>query len=518
MTEKSARPSLFRSLRVRNYRLYATGSIASNTGTWMQRIAQDWLVLTLTDNDPVALGFVTFLQFAPSLLFAMFGGLIADRYDKRTVLRVTQTVVALSALILGLLEITDVVAVWHVLVLATVVGVATAIEAPSRQAFASELVGPADLVNAVGLNSASFNAARLIGPAIAGVLIGWLGTGPVFILNAASSVWIIVLLTMIDPKKLFRAKRLTRQRGQLKDSIRYVRTRPDILLTICLVTAVSLFGLNLQVIIPLVTTEVFHKGATEYGLLASALAIGTLIGSLTGAGRQNRPRFRQLVTYAGVFGLLEVGIAFIGNYNWFAIALIPTGMASLYFMISANASVQLTVDPQMRGRVMAMYMMFLMGGGAFGSPLIGFVTKLVGIQWAIALGGGVTFIAAALIGLLVVRREGGVQVETSLHSSPHLLVNVGGEQFFPHVRTDTVDDGFPEPVDDAAGGQVSGGDDRDDGDGDRPPDDVPQPTPDAPPTNTPLTKDLTNDKCCRPSLRPGDRPGESRSKPRRVQA
>lgn len=428
------KPKLFRSLRIRNYRLYAIGSIASNTGTWMQRIAQDWLVLTLTGNDAIALGFVTFLQFAPSLIFGLLGGLIADRYDKRTVLRFTQGMIATCALVLGVLDMTHVVVLWHVYALALAMGISNSIEAPSRQAFASELVGPADLVNAVGLNSASFNAARLVGPAIAGVLIGLIGTGPVFLLNTVSSIWIIGLLTMIDPTKLVRSERLVRERGQVRASLRYVKTRPDIILTICLVTAVSLFGLNLQVIIPLVATQVFHEGATEYGLLASALALGTLMGALTGAGRQNKPRFRQLVTYAMLFGLVETGLAFIGSYAWFGLALIPTGVVSLFFMISANASVQLSVDPQMRGRVMALYMMFFMGGGAFGAPLIGIITRLVGIQWAIAIGGGVTFFAALLIGLLVVRREGGLHVEAHWHSKPHLMVNVGDEQFIPHPR------------------------------------------------------------------------------------
>ncbi|MEO6958170.1 MAG: MFS transporter, partial [Antricoccus sp.] len=290
--------SMFRSLKIRNYRLYAIGSITSNTGTWMQRIAQDWLVLKLTGNDPIALGAVTFLQFSPTLIIGMVGGVIADRYDKRTILRCTQSAAAVCALALGILDIANIIAIWQVYLLALALGVTTAIEAPSRQAFASELVGHKDLLNAVALNSASFNAARLIGPALAGLLIGWINTGPVFLINAASSVWIIVLLTMIDPTKLFRAEPLRRQRGQVRDAVRYVRARPNILLTIMLVSIVSLFGLNLQVIIPLVSTRVFHQGATQYGLLASALALGTLAGALTGAGRARQPRLRQLVIYA----------------------------------------------------------------------------------------------------------------------------------------------------------------------------------------------------------------------------
>lgn len=422
---------MFRSLRTRNYRLYAIGSLGSNTGTWMQRIAQDWLVLQLSDNSPIALGMVTFLQFSPTLVFGLLGGLIADRYDKRTILRCTQTVVLLAAAILGVLDITGVVVLWHVFVLAATLGVANAIEAPARQAFASELVGPDNLVNAVGLNSASFNAARLIGPAISGLMIGWIGTGPVFIINAVSSVLIIVLLTMIDPTKLYRSAPLARARGQLRESFRYIRTRSDLMLTIALVSMVSLFGLNLQVTIPLAATTIFKQGASQYGLLASALALGTLAGALIGAHRTTRPRARSLVLAAFGFGVAEIGLAFIGNYWFFAAMLIPTGMVSLYFMISANATVQLSADPQMRGRVMAVYMLFLMGTGAFGSPLVGWIADTWSVQWSIAIGGIAVVIASTVIGWLMTKRAGGVRVETHLHSSPHLEIHLGEERLIP---------------------------------------------------------------------------------------
>lgn len=426
--------SMFRSLKVRNYRLYAIGSITSNTGTWMQRIAQDWVVLKLTGNDPIALGAVTFLQFSPTLLIGMVGGVIADRYDKRTILRFTQAAVAVFALVLGLLDIANIIAIWQVYVLALCLGVVNAIGAPARQAFASELVGPTELINAVALNSASFNAARLIGPALAGVLIGWIDTGPVFLLNAVTSVWIIVLLTMIDPTKLYRPERLPRQRGQVRDAVRYVRQRPNILLTIVLVSIVSLFGLNLQVIIPLVSTRVFHQGATQYGLLASALALGTLAGALTGAGRARQPRLRQLVIFSILFGLLEIGLSFITAYLPFAIMLIPLGVVTLLFTVSANSIVQLSADPAMRGRVMALYMTFFMGAGAFGSPLIGVLADWLGISGAIMVGGALTAIGAGVVGILMARMSGGVHVETHLHSRPHLEVHLGQEQILPHPR------------------------------------------------------------------------------------
>ena len=432
--EAGGRFGVFRSLRYRNYRLYATGAILSNIGTWMQRIAQDWLVLELTDGNAFALGVVTFLQFVPTLGLGMVGGVIADRYDKQTVLRFTQAGVALTAATLGVLDLTGAVTVWWVYVLALVLGIINAIESPSRVSIASELVPEKDVVNAVGLNSSSFNAARLIGPAIAGVLIGWIGTGPVFLINAASSLWIIALLSMIDPNERYGVDRVERERGQVREAFSYVRRRPEIVLTILLVTCVSFFGLNLQVIVPLVATQVFHQGAAQYGLLASSLALGTLAGALAGAGRKRRPRLRSLVVSALLFGLFEIAIAWIGNYWLFALALVPVGVVSLFFIISANAFVQLSVESATRVRVMALYMMLFMGAGAFGSPLVGWLTSLWGIQWALAICGAATALCALGIGLLLARRLGGFHVEAHLRTRPWLQVHIGEEQMFPYRR------------------------------------------------------------------------------------
>ncbi|MFV0535404.1 MAG: MFS transporter [Cumulibacter sp.] len=424
---------MFRSLRHRNYRLYFTGSILSNTGTWMQRIAQDWLVLELTGQDAIALGTVTFLQFVPTLFLGMYGGVLADRLQKRSVLRVTQFVVAISAAVLGVLILGDVVALWHVYAMALLLGCANAIEAPSRTSFASELVPTEDVVNAVGLNSSSFNAARLIGPAISGVLIGWIGIGPVFLINAASSLWIIMLLTMIDTTKLYDTHQASREPGQVRAALRYVRSRADLMVLIGLATAVSLFGLNLQVMIPLISTHVFHRGAAEYGLLASALALGTLSGALLAARRSAQPRLRFLLTTALLFGLAEVAIAWIGNYWVFALLLIPTGIVSLAFLVSANATVQLSVDSSTRGRVMALYFMALMGAGAFGSPLVGWMTDIWGIQYAFMISGLLTAASALLAAWLLARREGGLQVEIS-RRSPRLQVRIGSARMIPYRR------------------------------------------------------------------------------------
>lgn len=424
---------MFRSLRHRNYRLYFTGSIFSNTGTWMQRIAQDWLVLELTGQDPVALGTVTFLQFVPTLLLGMYGGVLADRLPKRSILRVTQLVVALAAAVLGVLIVGDAVVLWHVYAMALALGCANAIEAPSRTAFAGELVPAADVVNAVGLNSSSFNAARLVGPAVSGVLIGWIGTGPVFLINAASSLWIILLLTMIDTSRLYDTHQGGREPGQVRAALRYVRSRLDLMIMIGLATAVSLFGLNLQVLIPLVATHVFHEGAAEYGLLASSLALGTLSGALLSARRSTRPRLRGLIVAALLFGLAEVAIAWVTSYWLFAAMLVPTGMVSLAFLVAANATVQLSVDSRTRGRVMALYFMALMGAGAFGSPLVGWMTDLWGIQVALALCGSLTALSAVVAGAILVQRGGGMRIETS-RTRPRIQVRIGQERMIPYRR------------------------------------------------------------------------------------
>lgn len=425
---------IFRSLRHRNFRLYALGAIFSNTGTWMQRIAQDWLVLELTHQDPVALGLVTFLQFVPTLVLGMVGGVLADRLDKRSVLRITQAVVAIAAATLGILIISDAITVWQVYAMALALGIANAIEAPSRTAIASELVPADDLVNAVGLNSASFNAARLVGPALAGLLIGWIGMGPVFLINAATSVWIIILLSMIDMSKSFDVHHAGREKGQIREALRYVRNRPDLMLIIALATCFSLFGLNLQVLIPLVSTHVFHQGAAQYGLLASCLALGTLTGALLSANRKSRPRLRGLIASALVFGLAEIAIAWIEIYWLFAVMLVPTGVVSLYFLISANSSVQLSVDAVTRGRVMALYFVALMGAGAFGAPLVGWMSDMWGIQMAMALCGALTALSAVCIGGFLIHHEGGLHVRAHLRSRPHLEVQVGTETMIPYHR------------------------------------------------------------------------------------
>jgi MFS family permease len=386
----------FRSLRIPNYRLWASGSIVSNTGTWMQRVAQDWLVLTqLTNNSGVAVGITTGLQFAPMLLLAPFAGAAADRFNRRRVLLATQSMSGLLALILGVLVVTDTAELWHVYVLAGLLGVAAAVDAPARQAFVSELVGTEDLPNAVGLNSASFHAGRLLGPGVAGLLIHWFGTGPVFLINGVTFGAVVVSLLRMKVADLRPQIMSRRGSGSVRDGIRYVRARPDILLLLVIVGMIGTFGLNFQMTTALMARLTFDKGAGEYGLLGSIMAVGSLAGALL-AARRERPSLRLVIGAAFAFGVFATLSALAPTYWLFALSLVPVGLASLTLMASANATVQLSTDPTMRGRVMALYLAIFMGGTPIGAPVIGWVGEQFGPRWTILLGGIVAMITAVL--------------------------------------------------------------------------------------------------------------------------
>ena len=414
---------MFASLRIRNYRLFASGSLVSNTGTWMQRVAQDWLVLELSGGSGVALGIVTALQFGPILLFGMYGGILADRYDKRRLLLATQTALGLLALTLGLLDVAGVVALWHVFVLAAGLGIATSVDTPVRQAFVSELVGPDRLPNAVGLNSATFNAARLIGPGVAGLLIAAFSTGPVFLINAASFGFTIVALLAMRPEELFRSARVARGKGQLQEALRYVRARPDLLLPMVLVFIVGTFGLNFQLTTALMAREVFGLGASAFGLLGSCVAVGSLSGALLSTRRTTRPRLRLLIGAAVAFGVAEIVVGLMPTFVLFAIFLVPAGATALIFIIAANSSVQLGVDATMRGRVMALYLLFFMGGTPVGAPIVGWLAEHFGPRSGIVVGGICSLLAAVLIGLYLAARS-GLRVEAHVHSRPYLQLSV----------------------------------------------------------------------------------------------
>ncbi len=373
----------------------------------MQRVAQDWLVLQLSGQSGVALGITTGLQFLPMLVLAPFAGTLADRYSKRKVLIATQSFMAAVGVILGVLDITGVAQVWHVYVLALLLGVGAACDAPARQSFVIEMVGRDDLANAVGLNSASFNLGRVIGPALAGFLIVLVGTGPVFLINAASFGAVIFALTKMRPAELMPVPRAARGRGQLLEGIRYVRRRPDLVMVMVVVFFVGTFGLNFQLTSALMATEIYGKGAGEYGLLGTFVAIGSLSGALL-AARRGRPRIRLIVASAVAFGLVEIVAGLMPSYWTFVATLIPLGLFQMTMLNSANATMQLAVDPAMRGRVMALYMAVLMGGTPIGSPLIGWLAETFGARWSLIVGGAVSVAAALVAGALLARQRGMV--------------------------------------------------------------------------------------------------------------
>ena len=395
---------MFRSLRVRNYRLYAGGQLISLTGTWMQRVAQDWLVLELT-NSGTALGIVTALQFLPSLLFGLWGGLLADRYDKRKLLLATQTGLALVALILGVLDVTGIVQYWQVLVLALALGLVSAIDSPVRQSFVVEMVGPDDLTNAVGLNSTIFNSARILGPAVAGVMITAIGTGWAFVANGISSIAVLTGLALMRPAELRPSPAIDRIRGQLRAGLHYVRQRQDLLLTMVLVFVVGTFGLNFQITTALLAKQVFHRSATGYGLLSTALAVGACVGAVLATRRRTRPSLLFLLLAATAFGLLEILAGSMPGFGATALMLVLVGLAMLTFTTAANSSVQLGVEATMRGRVMALYLMCFLGGTPIGAPIVGWVASTVGPRWGM-IGGGLVCMAMAVgMALYLVRRR-----------------------------------------------------------------------------------------------------------------
>ncbi len=398
----------FQALSVRNFRLYSLGGVVSNTGTWMQRVAQDWLVLELTSSGS-ALGITTGLQFLPFLLVSPFAGLIADRYSKRLMLAVTQASLAVSAGLLGLLAVTGLVEIWHVYVLALIFGIGTAFDAPARQSFVVEMVGPDNLPNAVGLNSASFNLGRIIGPGVAGLLIAAMGsgtraTGWVILLNAVSYVAVLGSLRAMRSSELSPSQPLPRAKGALRQGVRYVQARPDLIFVFVVAFAAGTFGLNFQMTTALMATTEFHKGAGEYGLLGSFMAIGSLAGALL-AARRGYPRRLVLVLAAVTFALAEIVAGVMPTYWLFAAWLPVVGVSALTLLNSLQTVVQLSVDADIRGRIMALYMMVLMGGTPFGAPVVGWVGDTFGARWTLIGGGLATLLTVLLATAWLIRAQ-----------------------------------------------------------------------------------------------------------------
>lgn len=414
----------FRSLAERNYRLFFLGALVSNVGTWMARTAQSWLVLVeLTDHSSTALGYVTAAQFLPMLLLAPWSGLIADRYPKRTVLVLTQLGMGVAQGALAALVLTHSVTLVHVYVLSFLTGACAAVDGPTRQAFVSEVVGPDLLTNAVGLNSANFNAARLLGPGLAGVLIAVLGTGWVLAVNAVSYAAIVLSVLRMDGRRLWPAP-LARGSGAIRQGWAYVVGRPDILLIMAIIFLQGTFGMNFQMTTALIATTVFGKGPGEFGMLGSIMAVGSLTAALLVA-RRAQPRLRTILASLAAFAVFMVAAALAPTYELFALALVPVGLAAMTILPTCNSFVQVTVEPAMRGRVMALYLAIFLGGTPLGSPFIGWVGDAWGARWTLLVGAASALVALAGA-LAYLMGYGGVRVRYRPDRSPHLVVSTRG--------------------------------------------------------------------------------------------
>lgn len=386
----------FRSLRNRNYRIWAAGAAVSNIGTWMQRTAQDWLVLTeLTHHNAAAVGVVMGLQSAPQLLLLPWTGYAADRLDRRKLLLITQAVMGVLALALGLLVVGGVARLWQVDVFAFVFGCANAFDAPARHSFVSELAGETDLLNAVALNSTSFNAGRMIGPAVAGLCIGVLGSGWAFVLNGLSFLGVLISLLFLRVADLHRNARAKPARGGFIEGARYVWRRPDLRAIVVILALIGTFGLNFPIFISTMAVGVFHVGAGRYGLLTTLMAVGTLAGALAAAS-QERADFRSLLTGAGAFALGCALAALAPDYAVFGAMLMLVGVATLMLTTTTNTLMQLTSAPEMRGRVMAIRLAVALGGTPVGAPMVGWVANHFGPRWALGVA-ALSGLAAALV-------------------------------------------------------------------------------------------------------------------------
>jgi MFS family permease len=405
-THEAHRPvgGTFRSLRAFNYRTWAAGALVSNVGTWMQRTAQDWLVLTqLSRHNATAVGIVMALQFGPQVALLPLTGFAADHLDRRRLLFATQAGMGLLALGLGLLTVTGLVQLWHVYAFAGLLGCVSAFDAPARQTFVSELVDDAHLSNAVALNSTSFNAARMIGPAVAGLLVGRVGSGWVFLINAASFGAVLWSLSLLRVHELHPRERAARARAGFVEGFRYVWGRRDLRAAMLMLLLVGTFGLNFPIFIATMSVGVFHEGAGRFGLLTSMMAIGSVTGTLL-AARREQPRIALLVAGAALFGLgLALG-ALTPSYGLFGLTLAVVGVAAQTFTTTANGAVQLRTDPAMRGRVMAIFLAIALGGTPLGAPFVGWVADTFGPRRALLVGAAAGFLAA-LVGLRHLTRQ-----------------------------------------------------------------------------------------------------------------
>ncbi|MFE9243350.1 MFS transporter [Nocardiopsis sp. NPDC006938] len=399
------RAAMFRSLAVRNYRVYALGQLVSNPGTWMQRIAQDWLVLQLSGGSGIALGLTTALQFLPMLFLGLWGGAMVDRFDKRKLLIGTQATMGVLAVGLGVLATLGAAQVWHVYLFALGLGMITVLDNPGRQAFVPEMVDREMLPNAIALNSASFQLGRVTGPAVAGVLIGLVGSGPVFMVNGLSFAFTIVALLLIRTAELNPTEPVPRGKGQIREGLRYIGGRRDLVLLLVLAGSVQFFGANAQNQIALMVNNVYEAGATAFGVAAASLAVGALAGALL-AARRDHPRLKLVLVGAMGFGATQLLAGLMPGYVSFVVVLVPMGVLFMTFVTTLNATFQLSVDPQMRGRVMSMFLLVFMGVAPIGAPVVGLIADAFGPQASLLTGGAVTVVVVGVLTVLLMRARG----------------------------------------------------------------------------------------------------------------
>lgn len=385
---------IFSSLRVPNFRLYFSGQVISLSGTWMQRLAQAWLVLELTDSG-TALGVVSALQFLPLLLLGPLGGVLADRYDKRRVLYVTQAVPAVLAVILGLLITTNVVTVWMVYLLAVALGLVQVVDNPTRQTFIHEMVGADELTNAVSLNSVLVNVARVLGPSLAGALIVTVGLAPCFYINAVSYSAVLIALALMNPDRLLRAPAQARRSGQLREGLRYVRNTPEVLVPLVMMAIVGTLAYEYQVVLPLLAKFTFGGDADTYATMTALSATGAVVGGLTTAAGGRKPA-TSLAWTAIVFGSIQLLTSMAPTLVVTYAIMVLLGAASIRFLALGNATLQLAAEPAMRGRVMALWAVAFLGSTPIGGPIVGWVGEYIGPRFALGMGGVATLASGVL--------------------------------------------------------------------------------------------------------------------------
>ncbi len=398
----------FSSLAVPNYRRYFTGQLISLSGNWMQIVAEVWLVLQLTGSG-LAVGLTTASQFAPILLFGVYGGLLADRFDKRKLLMATQAAMALPAIALFTLAVTGVVEVWMVIALAFVRGTVNALDNPGRQSFVIEMVGPERLVNAVSLNSVIVHCARMVGPALAGIVIATAGVEPCFLLNALSFPAMVIALVRMAPAELSTPPRVLREAGALRASLRYVARTPALAVPLAMMALVGMLSFNFQVLLPLLARFTFDGGPQTYALLVSSMGVGSVGGALI-AGARGRVSPQLLVGASAAFGAFTLLAAAAPTLPLAAAALVPVGAASVTFAAGVNSTLQLVVEPQMRGRVLALYSVVFLGSTPIGAPIAGALSELAGPRAGLMLGALAALVAA--LGAYVVLRRLGEPIAT----------------------------------------------------------------------------------------------------------